>query len=113
MDETTYELSEGLDGVSINFDLTDDESCFIQLFFTRKDIGNLMNMDVIGKYNMEIEGISGHCARGKGPLDQQNISFTYSNGFGQVGTVYYNYKKLKEIMTSSFSALCKHDVDYE
>ena len=113
MDNTTYELSEDLDGVSINFDLTDDEDCFIQLFFTRDDIGNLMNMDVFGKHSMELEGISGSCSRGRGPLEQQQICFSYSNGSSGVGTVYYNYKKLKKIMTDCFTTLCKLERDDE
>lgn len=113
MDNTTYELSEDMDGVSINFDLTNDEDCFIQLFFTRDDIGNLMNMDVFGKYKMEIEGISGTCTRDRGPLEQQKICFNYSNSDSQIGTVYYSYEKLKKIMTNCFSALHKLQTENE
>lgn len=113
MDETKYYLNEDMDGVEVNFDLRNQENCFIQISFTENDIGNLMNMDVFGKYEMDIEGISGSCSRSKGPLDKQTISFCYKNGASGVGTVFYNFKKLKVIMTDAFEQICQSGRDKE
>ncbi|MEH0020841.1 MAG: hypothetical protein V6Z89_14390 [Desulfobacter sp.] len=109
MDETTYYLNETMDELKVNFDMRDQSSCFIQLTFTKKDIGNLMNMETLGKYEMDVEGISGNCSRSRDPLEKQTISFCYKNGSRGIGTVFYNYKKLKIIMTDAFEQICKFD----
>ena len=107
MTKTTHYLNHETKTLEINFDLESQESCSIQLSFTEKDIGKLMNMDVCGVYEMDLEGTSINCSRSKGPLNNQTISFLYKNGTDGKGSVYYNYLEVKVICTEAFNNILK------
>ncbi|MEZ8495237.1 hypothetical protein BCU97_18285 [Vibrio splendidus] len=109
MDKTKWVVTEEPLGVRVNFDLTSDESCFIELFFTKEDVEQLMHMDTFGNYGLELEGIRGSVSRKCGDIDKNNLAFAYRNGGSgnDYGTVYYNHRKLKEIMTNAIEEIWK------
>ncbi|MDQ7731712.1 hypothetical protein QT231_03320 [Halomonas sp. SpR1] len=107
MDETTWMVTEEPLGVRVNFDLRSEENCFIELFFTKKDIEQLMHMDTFGKYFLELDGISGNVSRTRGDINRNTLAFTYLNGGTGYGSVHYNHGKLKNIMACAIEKIWK------
>ena len=107
MDETTWVVTEDPLGVRVDFDLRSEESCFIELFFTKSDIEKLMHMDTFGKYSLELDGISGNVSRARGDINKHKLAFTYLNGGTGYGSVHYNHGKVKNIMTNAIEKIWK------
>lgn len=104
MDETTYKISRSR--LTVNFDLREQENCFIILTFTRDDILNILNMDAFRKENIEVKGIEGMASLPRNNVVERNICFTYRNkSKTAAGTVFYPYQKMINILDDAFTKI--------
>lgn len=78
MDETSYIISRKK--LMVNFDLRDQENCFINLTFTIDDILNILNMDALKKLKIEVKGIEGTASLPAIRTVDRNICFNYRSG---------------------------------
>ena len=106
MDETTYRISHDDQEVHVNFDLRDQENCFIQLSFSKKDVLNIINMGLLHKCKIDVAGIEGVACLESGIADERQICFSYRNRSKvESGTVFYSYKKLSDLLNEAFAKL--------
>lgn len=112
MNETSWAVRKDPLGVDVTFDVREQENCLISLFFTKEDIETLMLLDTFGKYRADLEGIKGNVTRSRGDIDKNNLTFTYSNGgVDYFGTVCYNHRKVKDIMTAAIEEIWALELD--
>lgn len=104
MDKTSYYISDDNQLVHVNFDVRDQESCSIELSFTKDDILNILNMSTFRKEKIDINGIEGVATLNLRHDTNRQIVFNYRNGsVVDSGTVFYSYEKLTILLEKAFS----------
>lgn len=91
--------------IHVNFDLRDQENCFIGLSFSEDDVLAIINMQYLRQNKINIAGIEGMASLGGEKSDDADICFFYKNGTNEAGTVFYPYKKLTAMLNQAFSEL--------
>ncbi|MEZ8239240.1 hypothetical protein AB6C73_12270 [Vibrio splendidus] len=92
-------------GVYITFDVRKQEQAKITLFFTRDDTWAIRNMDELGQYKLTLKGSGISIKRNRGSIKSNDLCFSYPNGVGKTGTVYYNHARVKDLMDESWFKL--------
>lgn len=106
MDKTTYRISDEKQEVYVSFDLRNDEDCVIELSFSKDDVLNILNMEVLSKNKIDVAGIEGFASLNRENLGKREICFSYRNGYTvNSGTVFYSYKRLSALLNKAFTEL--------
>lgn len=92
-------------GVYVTFDVRKQEQAKITLFFTRDDTLAIRNMDELGQYKLTLKGSGISIDRKRGSIKSNDLCFSYPNGVGKTGTIYYNHAQVKTLMDRSWSEL--------
>lgn len=106
MDETTYRISHEEQEICVNFDLREDENCFIELSFSKDDVLNIINMGTFRKEKIDLKSIEGSASLPLKNSPDRNIGFSYrSKDLVDSGTVFYSYDKLSVLLNEAFTKL--------